>query len=40
MAKARQQALELEKRAFKVSPLYRQTQPVDPPAIVPGSLGG
>jgi hypothetical protein len=40
MAKARQQALELEKRAFKVSPLYRKSQPVDPPAIVLGPLGG
>jgi hypothetical protein len=36
MAKARQQALELEKRAYKVSPLYRKSQPVDPP----GPLGG
>lgn len=40
MAKARQQALELEKRAYKVSPLYRKSQPVDPPAVVPGPLGG
>jgi hypothetical protein len=40
MAKVRQQALELEKRAYKVSPLYRKSQPVDPPAVVPGPLGG
>jgi hypothetical protein len=40
MAKIRQQALELEKRAYKGSPLYRKTQPADPPAIVPGTLGG
>jgi hypothetical protein len=40
MAKIRQEALELEKRAYKVSPLYRRTQPADQPAIVPGTLGG
>jgi hypothetical protein len=40
MAKDSQEALELEKRAYKVSPLYRKSQPVDPPAVVPGSLGG
>jgi hypothetical protein len=36
LAKARQQALELEKRAYKVSPVYRNTQPADPPATVAG----
>jgi hypothetical protein len=40
LAKARAQALELEKRAYKVNRAYRQTQPADPPVIVPGSLGG
>jgi hypothetical protein len=40
LAKARAQALELEKRAYKVNRVYRQTQPADPPAIAPGSLGG
>lgn len=40
LAKARAQALELEKRAYKVNRVYRQTQPADPPVIVPGSLGG
>jgi hypothetical protein len=37
LAKARQEALKLEKNAFKVSPTYRKTQPATPPAIV---LGG
>ncbi|HEX5383353.1 MAG TPA: hypothetical protein VFW54_01820 [Propionibacteriaceae bacterium] len=36
LAKARQQALELEKRAYKVSPVYRNTQPADTPATVAG----
>jgi len=40
LAKARAEALELEKRAYKVNRVYRQTQPADPPAIAPGSLGG
>jgi hypothetical protein len=40
MTKIRQEALELEKRAYKVSSVYRQTQPADPPAVVPGPLGG
>jgi hypothetical protein len=38
LAKARAEALELEKRAYKANRVYRQTQPADPP--VPGSLGG
>jgi hypothetical protein len=37
MAKARKEALELEKRAYKINPWYRQTQPIDQPAIVAGS---
>jgi hypothetical protein len=40
LAKARQEALTMEKRAFKVKPIYRKTQPVTPPAIVAGTLGG
>jgi hypothetical protein len=40
LAKARQQAQTLEKRAFKVSPIYRKTQPVTPPVVVAGTLGG
>jgi hypothetical protein len=40
LAKARAEALELEKRAYKANRVYRQTQPADPPAMVPGSLGG
>ncbi|HJV12742.1 MAG TPA: hypothetical protein VJ625_02530 [Propionibacteriaceae bacterium] len=40
MAKAREEALQLEKRAYKGNAVYRQTQPADPPAIVPGTLGG
>jgi len=36
LAKARQQALELEKRAYKVSHVYRNTQPADPPSTVAG----
>jgi hypothetical protein len=40
LAKARAEALELEKRAYKGNRVYRQTQPADPPAMVPGSLGG
>jgi hypothetical protein len=37
LAKARQQAQTLEKRAFKVSSIYRKTQPATPPAV---TLGG
>jgi hypothetical protein len=40
MAKIRQEALELEKRAYKVSPPYRRSQPADPPVMVPVNLGG
>jgi hypothetical protein len=40
LANARAQALELEKRAYKVNRVYRQTQPADPRVIAPGSLGG
>jgi hypothetical protein len=40
LATARQEALTMEKRAFKVNPIYRKTQPVTPPAIVAGPLGG
>jgi hypothetical protein len=40
LAKARQEALTMEKRAFKVNPSYRKTQPVTPPAVVAGTLGG
>jgi len=40
MAKARQEALKMEKNAYKVNSVYRKTQPITPPAIVPGPLGG
>jgi hypothetical protein len=40
LGKARAEALELEKRAYKGNRVYRQTQPTDPPAVVPGPLGG
>jgi len=40
LAKARAQALELEKRAYKVNRIYSQTQPADSPVIAPGALGG
>jgi hypothetical protein len=40
LAKARQDALKLEKNAYKVNQVYRKTQPITPPAIVPGPLGG
>jgi hypothetical protein len=40
LAKARQDALKLEKNAYKVNRVYRQTQPITPPAIVPGPIGG
>lgn len=36
LAKARQDALKLEKRAYKISDLYRQTSPIDVPAGVTG----
>ena len=39
LAKARQDAIKMEKRAFD-NPIYRKTQPVTPPAIVAGTLGG
>ena len=35
LASARQDALTMEKRAVKVNPIYRKTQPVTPPAVVP-----
>jgi hypothetical protein len=38
MAKAREDALALENRAYKINKVYRQTQPIDPPAL--GTLGG
>jgi hypothetical protein len=40
LAKARQDALKLEKNAYKVNQIYRKTQPITPPAVVPGPLGG
>jgi hypothetical protein len=40
LAKARGEALALEKRAYKVNRVYRQSQPADLPVIVPRSLGG
>ena len=40
LAKAREEALKLEKNAYKVNSVYRKTQPITPPAIVPGPLGG
>jgi len=40
MAKVRQDALKMEKNAYKVNRDYRRTQPITPPAIVPGPLGG
>jgi hypothetical protein len=40
LAKARGEALGLEKRAYKVNRVYRQSQPADLPVNVPGSLGG
>jgi hypothetical protein len=40
MAKAREEALKMEKNAYKVNSDYRRTQPITPPAIVPGPLGG
>jgi hypothetical protein len=40
LAKARQEAMNLEQRAFKINPIYRKTQPVTPPAVVAGTLGG
>jgi hypothetical protein len=40
LAKARAEALELEQRAYKGNRVYRQTRPADPPAVVPGPLGG
>jgi hypothetical protein len=40
LAKARQDALKLEKNAYKVNQVYRKTQPITPPAVVPGPLGG
>jgi hypothetical protein len=30
----------MEKNAYKVNSDYRRTQPITPPAIVPGPLGG
>jgi hypothetical protein len=38
LAQAREEALKLEKHAYKINPIYRQTQPADPPA--PGTRGG
>jgi hypothetical protein len=40
LAKARRDAMKLEQRAFKINPIYRKTQPVTPPAVVAGTLGG
>jgi hypothetical protein len=40
LAKARQEASKLEKNAYKVNPIYRKTQPVTPPAVVAGPVGG
>jgi len=40
IAKAREDALKMEKNAYKVNSDYRRTQPITPPAIVPGPLGG
>jgi hypothetical protein len=40
LAKARQDALKMEKNAYKVNRVYRMTQPITPPAIVQGPLGG
>jgi hypothetical protein len=40
LTKAREDALKLEKNAYKVNSVYRKTQPITPPAIVPGPLGG
>jgi len=38
LSEAREEALKLEKHAYKINPIYRQTQPADSPA--PGTLGG
>jgi hypothetical protein len=40
LAKARQEALKMEKIAYQVSPIYKKTQPADLPVVVPGPLGG
>jgi hypothetical protein len=32
--------MKLEKNAYKVNPIYRKTQPVTPPAVVAGPVGG
>jgi len=40
LTKAREEALKLEKNAYKVNSVYRKTQPIPPPAVVPGALGG
>ena len=40
LAKARQDAMKLEKNAYKVNPIYRKTQPATPPAVVAGPVGG
>ena len=36
LARARQDALKLEKHAYKISDLYRQTSPIEVPADMPG----